>query len=160
MALSFHNRHHDQWQHSLSLVSLDASSESFQTQCSRWSLPTVWSWQKGEKLLARLGLHDIRPWPVYKKKKICESTCIQFCCHEKHECLLPSPLKVLQIFEDIHVAPTFSFLWDKQLQIPYLLLIFCFPDPSGLWPSVLNTHLSMLLWRSSPEQDIFSFHPP
>lgn len=37
-------------------------------------------------------------------------------------------IKVLPIFKDIHVAPTFSFLWDKQLQIPYLFLIFCSPD--------------------------------
>lgn len=48
----------------------------------------------------------------------------------------PLHIKVLWIADDIHVAPTFSFLWDKQFQIPYLFLIFCSPGP--LWPLTLS----------------------
>ena len=47
------------------------------------------------------------------------------------------PTKVLWYLKtSIHVAPTFSFLWDKQLQIPYLFLIFCSSD--ALWPLMLS----------------------
>lgn len=70
----------------------------------------------------------------------------------------PFYINVLPIFEDSHVAPTFSFLWDKQFQIPYLFLIFCSPDP--LWPWTFRPGLTLItacLRRISSEQDGFFF---
>lgn len=90
MSLFFHNRHHCQWEHLLPPVSLGLSLRIFlNTQFQVVTTNCLELTNRWKMICASWAKCLLRPCPALK----IQDTCIQFCCLEKHECLLPFPYK-------------------------------------------------------------------
>lgn len=148
MALFFHNRHHYQWQRffahrefKLSLrILLNTVFQMVTTNCLKLA-------NRGKIIGTPWAKWLLRPCTALKNLWI---LCIQFCCLEKHKCLLLSLHKSSSNVWKTSMWPlhflSFGINSSRSLISSSYSVV---STTSGLWRSPLFAYLSIFPWRTA-----------